>query len=341
MKKYFLISIIIPFLFSKNLFSQTNTSLIKNYKAAEHFISTLNEVQRKKLIYKADDEERVNWHFIPKTRNGLPLKELNDIQKKAAIELLKTSLSEQGSQKVLSIFQLETVLKEIENRKPEDDYRDPEKYYFSIFGQPDLKKNWGWRIEGHHIALNYTSSNGKIISVSPTFMGSNPGIVLEGKDKDKQVLKKETDLGFLLINSLSEDQKKIAIFSATAPVEIISGNNRKIDYKNEEGIKFKELNKEQRKIFLQLLSTYVKNYPLDFAGVLMKRIEKADLNELHFAWAGSLKPGVPNYYRIQSSAIFIEYDNTQNNANHVHTVVREPGNDFGDDILKKHYQKEH
>jgi len=341
MKKYFLMSIIIPFLFSKNLFSQTNSSLKNSYKEAEYFISTLNEVQLKKLTFKLEDEERVNWHYIPKSRNGIPLKELNEVQKKAAIELLKTSLSEQGAQKALSIMQLEIVLKEIENRKADDDHRDPQKYYFSIFGQPDLKKNWGWRIEGHHVALNYSSSNGKIISATPTFMGSNPGIVLEGKDKGKQVLKTETELGFLLVNSLSEDQKKVAIFSTTAPVEIISGNSRKIDFKNEEGIKFKELNKEQQKVFLQLLSTYVKNYPLDFADDLMKKIEKADLNELHFAWAGSLKPGVPNYYRIQSSAIIIEYDNTQNNANHVHTVVREPGNDFGDDILKKHYQKEH
>ena len=337
MKKNFCLCLL-ALCFNFKAFPQTFS---KSYKAAKKFVETLDKVQLAKSIYKFEDDERVNWHFVPKSRNGLPLKELNETQRKAAIDLLKASLSEQGSQKALAIIQLEIVLKEIESRGDTDHYRDPGKYYFSFFGKPEEKKLWAWRIEGHHLALNFTANNGQLTSATPTFMGSNPGKVLNGKEKGKEVLKMETDLGFSLINSLNESQKKIAIFSPSAPPEIITGNKRAVSIESQDGITFNELNGDQQKKFMQLLGTFVKNYPHDFADDLMRKIEKAGLDKLKFAWAGSLVAGTPNYYRIQNPAIFIEYDNTQNNANHVHVVVRQPDNDFGDDVLKNHYQKSH
>jgi len=155
------------------------------------------------------------------------------------------------------------------------------------------------------------------------------------------VLKLETDLGFGLVNSLSSTQRSTAVISETAPAEIISGNNRKAVPLTPSGIGFKNLNNEQQKMFLKLLDVYVKNYAFGFSSKLMDKIKKAGMDNLFFAWAGSLQPGAAHYYRIQGPMLLIEYDNTQNNANHVHTTVRDLNDDFAEDILREHYAKEH
>jgi hypothetical protein len=255
--------------------------------------------------------------------------------------LLKSSLSEQGYQKAMAIVNLENILKVIEKRGVDDHARDPMNYHFTFFGDPAEGKPWAWRFEGHHVALNFTSIGGEVVSSTPSFFGSNPGIVKEGESKGQEVLKEETKLGFELINSLNANQRVTAIFSEKAPAEIISGNNRKAVPLTPEGISFKELSKEQQTLFLKLLDVYVKNYAFGFSKKLMDKIKNAGTENLHFAWAGSLAPGVANYYRIQGPMLLIEYDNTQNNANHVHTTVRDLKDDFAEDILREHYAKEH
>jgi len=308
---------------------------------SQNFLSTLTPELKSRAQYPFDDAERFNWNFVPIKRNGLTYYDFSDKQRDAATVLLKSSLSEQGYQKAMAIVNLENILKVIEKQAPDSRHRDPLNYHFTFFGEPAEGKPWAWRFEGHHVALNFTSIGGEIVSSTPSFFGSNPGIVKDGESKGLEVLKQETKLGFELINSLTVNQRGVAIFSEVAPAEIISGNKRKAVPLTPDGISFKELSKEQQTLFLKLLDVYVKNYAFGFSKKLMDKIKSAGMDNLHFAWAGSLTPGVANYYRIQGPMLLIEYDNTQNNANHVHTTVRDLKDDFAEDILREHYAKEH
>lgn len=324
--------------------SQTTAPVTSDMaKATDQFLQTLSEKQEIKIQFSFDDSERYDWHYIPKSRKGLTLNEMNAEQRKAAMALLHTALSDTGFDKATSIMQLETVLKEVENRPADDHYRDPGNYFFSIFGNPASDSVWGWRLEGHHISFNFSSRNNHLVSGTPGFFGSNPAIVLSGPEKGKQILKDETELGFALLHSLNEKQIEKAIINVNAPSEIITGASRKAMIDDPKGILYSELTISQQKIFIQLLSIYIHRYTRLFAMGMMHEIEAAGLNNIRFAWAGAQQPGVgnPHYYRLQGPTIIIEYDNTQNNANHVHTVIRDLKNDFGGDELLEHYKNDH
>ena len=307
--------------------------------AANQFLETLSARQKAKTQFSFDEQERYNWHYIPKDRKGISLSDLNEDQRKAAMNLLRTALSDTGFNKTIAIIELEAVLREVEGRSSNDDYRDPGKYYFSIFGNPAADSIWGWRLEGHHISFNFSTENNRLVSGTPGFLGANPAIVLSGSEKGKQILKDETELGFALLHSLDAKQMEKAIINAEAPGEIITAANRKAMISDPGGILYSELNDAQQKKFLQLLSIYIHRYTRLFAMDMMQDIEIAGLTNLRFAWAGAQQPGNPHYYRIQGPTIIIEYDNTQNNANHVHTVIRDLKNDFGGDELLEHYKK--
>ncbi|WP_091866331.1 DUF3500 domain-containing protein [Pricia antarctica] len=315
-------------------------------KKANAFLQTLSQELKEKTLFTLEDEERYNMNYVPMPREGVTFHDFDETQKRAALDLLKACLSKQGYEKTLEIRSLENVLRTIENddndKMPDGrPRRDPLNYHFCIFGTPSPTEVWGWRFEGHHISLNFTSDDGKIVSATPTFLGSNPGIVKEGDSRGKQVLKKESMLGFALVNSLTADQLKIAKFSEEAPPEIITANHREAGDIEKEGIAYGKLDQAQKKTFMKLLQVYVGNYIFDFSETLMAKIEKAGIENLHFAWAGSLKEGKAHYYRIHGPMLLIEFDNTQNDANHMHTAVRDLTNDFAEDILKRHYEMEH
>jgi hypothetical protein len=307
--------------------------------AANKFLETLSARQKEKTQFSFDDQERYNWHYVPKNRKGISLNDLNDAQRKAGMNLLRTALSDTGFKKTVAIIKLEAVLREVEGRPSNDDYRDTGKYFFSIFGNPASDSIWGWRLEGHHISLNFSSENNRLVSGTPGFFGANPAIVLSGPEKGKQILKDETELGFALLHSLDARQAEKAVFSTEAPAEIITAASRKAMIGDLQGILYSELNSSQQKNFIRLLSIYIHRYTRLFAMDMMHGIETAGLTNLRFAWAGGQKQGDPHYYRIQGPTIIIEYDNTQNNANHVHTVIRDLKNDFGGDELLEHYKK--
>lgn len=341
-------ALILLFIISQSFLScssQTNNSNIPGGMSAtaNKFLETLSAPQKAKAQFSFDDQERYDWHYIPKERKGISLGELNTGQKNAAFNLLHTALSDTGYNKAVAIIQLEAVLREVEGRPSNDDYRDPGKYYFSIFGKPATDSIWGWRLEGHHISFNFSTKDNRLVSGTPGFLGANPAIVLSGPEKGKQILKDEAELGFALLHSLDENQMEKAIISTEAPGEIITGASRKAMISDPKGILYGELNDAQQKSFLQLLSIYIHRYTPAFAIDMMHEIEDAGLNNLRFAWAGAKQPGPgnPHYYRIQGPTIIIEYDNTQNNANHVHTVVRDLKNDFGGDELLEHYKTGH
>lgn len=331
------IVIVFFLLLSSQGFAQSTAIVSK----AHDFLALLDEEQKEKACYGYDDDERFDWHFVPRERNGISFNDLNEKQRQAALTLLKAYLSDQGFQKANNIMALENVLREVENRGPDDTYRDPLNYSITIFGTPSADSIWGWRLEGHHMSLNFSSDKNEIVSSTPTFWGSNPAVVRTGRYRGRQILKAETDLGFTLVNSLSTDQLRTAVVSQKAPADIITGNQRKAELQEPAGLAYSDMNDAQKKLLLQLLNVYVKNYQLGFSKRLMEKIEKAGIENLSFAWAGSLQPGAGHYYRIQGPMLLIEYDNTQNNANHVHTVVRDLTNDFAEDILREHYEKEH
>ena len=311
--------------------------------AANQFLNSLSKEQQLATQFPFESEERYNYHFVPFERKGITFNDMNDAQKKAALFLLKTCLSEETYSKVAKIRELEILLKELEKRKPEDHFRDPNNYHFSIFGIPATNTTWGWRYEGHHQSFNFSFTKGIMVSGTPGFMGSNPGMILEGPRKGEQVLKEETEMGFQLLQSLNADQQKLAVYDTTAPPDILSFDKKRIEIYSGAGIRYDQLQATQQQLMLKLINLYVHRFTKLFAEDMLKDIQAAGLANLRFCWAGkkTFGPGNPNYYRVQGTTLLIEYDNTQNNSNHVHSVVRDLKNDFGGDELLEHYKKEH
>lgn len=306
--------------------------------AAKAFLASLTPEQSKKAIIAFDDEERQNFHYVPLERKGLQLREMNATQKHLAHALLSAGLSQRGYIKATTIMTLEDVLRQLE--KDNGERRNPEKYYFSIFGEPSATGTWGYRVEGHHLSQNFTVVNGKIAS-TPSFFGSNPAEVKEGPRKGLRVLGAEEDLGRELYMSLTPAQKKTALVAAEAYKEILTAQNRKAAMEGKpSGLQVSAMTAPQKALLTRVLEEYAYNMPEQIAQSRMTQIQKSG-NNLWFAWAGVAERGGPHYYRVQSPTFVVEYDNTQNNANHVHSVWRDFEGDFGLDLLKQHYQTSH
>jgi hypothetical protein len=311
---------------------------------ANAFINLLDADQKTKTLYPFDSDERYRFAYVPlNDRKGISMNELNAAQQQAAIALLKTCLSEETVKKIIDITQLDIVLKELEKRPADDHFRDPGKYFLTVFGIPSTTTIWGWRFEGHHVAFHFSADKKQLVAGTPSFLGSNPAIVQSGPQQGKEILKDETEKGFSLLHALSAEESKKAIINTTAPNEIITAASRKAIIENPSGIRYNELTAANQQLLLQLIGLYVHRYTKLFAEGMLKDIQKAGLDKLWFTWAGSTEhvPGKPYYYRIQGPTIVIEYDNSQNNANHVHTVVRDLVNDFGGDMLLEHYKASH
>lgn len=308
-------------------------------EAANNLWADLTPEQKLKAGFEFTDPLRYDWHFIPRPRKGLPIKEMTGDQRALAYGLLSSGLSQRGTIKASTIMSLEQILASIEKGK--GPVRDPELYFFNIFGKPgssDPKQPWGWRVEGHHLALNFTIVGDKGVVGGPTFMGTNPAEVKDGPRKGLRVLGEEEDLGRKLVKSLSDEQRKKGIFEAVAPKDILSLALRKAKPLEPAGILVSELNAEQKELLNSIVVLYAERLRPELAANDLGKILKAGVDKIGFAWAGGLELGEPHYYRIQGPTFLIEYDNTQNNANHVHSVWRDFESDFGDDLLKKHYE---
>ena len=303
--------------------------------AATAFIQVLGEAEREKALYTLDDPERFNWIFVPATREGLALREMSAEQRMAAHALLAATTSGQGYQKAVGVMRLEEMLGQMEDRP---DYRDPEDYHFWIFGEPSVTEPWGWRFEGHHVSLSFTSSDGMTVS-TPSFIGANPARVEEGVYTGWRLLANEEDLARELLMSLDGSQRTRAVIQADAPNDIITGNDREVSITERSGLPASDMNAEQRDLLLRLVAEYTGNMEHSIASAQMAKIEEAGFGELHFAWAGSAEPGERHYYRIHGPTVLIEYDNTQNGANHIHSTWRDLTDDFGEDLLRRHYEE--
>ena len=307
--------------------------------AADTFLKSLTPDQRVKAVFTFEDEQRFDWHFIPRLRKGLPFKELDRRQRDFGKALIGAGLSERGLAKALNIMSLDLVLRDIE--KGAGPVRDPELYFLSLFGDVTSNKPWGWRLEGHHISVNFTLTDDGRVSSTPLFFGANPAEVREGPRKGTRALAAEEDLGRAFIRSLDDSQRAQAIVSADAPREIISGSVRKAELLKPAGLQASKLSQKQTEILMSLLKEHSSRAASDVAAARMDKARAHGLESLSFAWAGGLEAGQPHYYRIQGASFLIEYDNTQNNANHIHTVWRDFNGDFGADLLAAHYKKDH
>jgi hypothetical protein len=318
-------------------------TVVEMTDAAHAFWASLTPDQQKVAGFKFDDAERLNWHFIPRARKGLPIKDMKEDQRKLALALLGTGLSKSGYDKATTIMTLETILKEMEGPNGKM-VRDPELYYFSIFGTPDAKGTWGWRVEGHHVSFNITIAGGKAVAATPAFLGSNPGLVKDGPRKGLRVLGNDEEMGRALVKSLSDEQKETAIISKDAMKdfkEIVLVPGRKVELLSPPGISWGRLTGPQQEQLWTLIKEYANRLRGELAEQDLAKIEKSGRDKVSFAWAGGLEPGQGHYYRVQGPTFTIEYDNTQNGANHVHSVWHDPASNFGADILKQHYEQEH
>lgn len=310
--------------------------------AAKVWLQALSDEQRDQATYDLTDAERENWAFVPKPfegegmRGGLTLKAMRPDQRHLAYALLASSLSHRGFLTATQIMSLEQVLFEMENA----DHRDTEMYYLSIFGEPGSEA-WGWRFEGHHLALNFTIKDGKVTSATPSFFASNPAIVPEGPRKGLQVLAGEEDVARALVKSLSDEQMAKALVEEKAPRDILTAAEPTVESLGDAGIARPDLDAKQQKLLRQLIHVYLNRVRPEIVADEMAAIEAAGLDQIVFAWAGGKEQHEPHYYRVQGPTFLLEYANTQNGANHVHAVWRDFDGDFGRDVLKEHYQKHH
>jgi Protein of unknown function (DUF3500) len=310
--------------------------------AANSFLSSLTPEQKKQATFAFEADERLHWNFIPDEtfpRNGLPLKAMTEAQRKAAHALLRSGLSDRGYQTYTAIIALENILRAVEGG--ERMARDQDAYRFSVFGTPDSKGTWGWRVEGHHVSLHFSVVNGTAIASTPSFAGSNPAEVQDGAEKGKRVLGQQEDAGRALVTALDATQRTTAVFNATAPNEIVTTNKLDINPLEPAGLKASAMTAAQRDLLMKVLDAYAGLMTSDVASDRLAKIKTAGIENVTFAWAGPLERGQRHYYRVQGPTFLIEFDNTQNNGNHVHSIWRDFKGDFGRDLLREHIKTAH
>ncbi len=329
--------------------------------AAAAFLAALTGAQREKACFAFGDERR-DWSFAPaRDRGGLPIGALGDGQRKLAHELIVAGMSLPGYAKVVSVMAMEHVLRAL--TPPSADLFDPERYCFKVFGVPG-EQPWGWQFSGHHVSLNYTIVSGRYISPTPCLLGAEPasyGILAPLADDE--------ELGFRLVHSLDVAQRHAALIYHRSPPDFATRTVPRIgeterpdpvfapepDYQlsdgerdilsyvraSPKGLAARELNLRQLDELATIVGAFARRLPDEVAGVQMRELERAGLDNLTFAWAGGTEPGERHYFRIQGPTLLIEHDNTQGNGNHIHSVWRNPADDFGDDVLAEHYRRDH
>ncbi len=327
-----LVLLLLPF----SLVAQNSIENNSGSAKAIAFVNALSDVQKSKAVFPFVDTSRFDWNFLPaytNPRTGIAIKELDSIQQLQFYTLLSAYLSNDGYARAKTIMSFEYLLKELEPSNPS---RIPENYFVAVYGNPGKDSTWGWKFSGHHLALNFTIVNDQL-AFAPFFFGANPGEVKAGPQKGLRIIKAEEDLGFELVNSFTSEQKQTAIFQSEAFAEIVTTNAAKVEPLMPLGLAAKDMTHEQVTILNKLIIAYLSSMPGEIANSRMKKIASEDMDAVRFGWAGGVVPGKPHYYRVQGKTFLIEFDNTQNNANHIHSVWRDFNGDFGRDLLKDHY----
>ena len=303
--------------------------------------STLNERQRAEVSFPFDDPERTQWAYVPQRRRGLSLGAMNAEQRVAAFKVLGTGLSERGTTLAHGIIELERILGDLEGALSRVMLRrDPERYYLTLFGGPGGPHPRGWRFEGHHLSVNVTELGPHGQIVAPLFMGANPARVPSGPREGFRLLAAEEDLAFELLRMLDDRQRARATIAAQTFGDVVTRNDPTVKPMAFAGLPAAEMTIAQQRQLRRLLEVYAGRMTDSSAHRQLQRIDDAGFGRLHFAWAGAHEPRRPHYYRIHGPTVLVEYDNSQGNANHIHTVWRDLENDFGGDLLRRHYARQ-
>ncbi len=310
-------------------------------KAAMGFLASLTAEQRARAAFDFDDGERETWHYTPVPRNGLPRRDMEQAQVEASEVLMAGFLSQTGLDKARAIIEHETILGRAEAGEGTLRFdRSTGLYFFSVFGDPDGHEPWGWQVDGHHLSLNFTLKD-ELKSCTPSFFGANPAEVLAGPEKGLRILKEEEDLARELLLSLDAEQRQRATIYPVAPADIITRASIRAEIGQRVGLPAGKMTGEQRALLVRLVRLYVDKVSDDAARDAFEKIEGEGIDSILFGWAGSEHRGQGHYYRLHGPSFLVEYDNTQNRANHIHSVWRDAANDFGTDTLLAHYQQHH
>lgn len=302
--------------------------------AANRFLGLLDDGQRRQVLIAFDADNRLDWHYIPRSRAGLTLGEMKSAQSEAARALFATVLNEQGLQLLDGVRLLEGVL-----REQQGSFRDPGRYYVSVFGTPG-RFPWGWRFEGHHLSLNVALPAAGHVSVTPFFVGAHPATVRDGPNKGFRLLGTSEDLARQIMKGLSEAQRRTAIIANRSFGEIVASPQREKDLGQPRGLELASMNGPSRQHVEALMDRFLGSLAPDLQAAQKRRVMEQGLERFRFAWAGSLAPGEAYYFRVHGPVSMLEHDNTQNDANHIHSVWRDLAADFGHDALGEHYRRQ-
>lgn len=300
----------------------------------ERVLSLLSPSLRQDALRAFDDADRLDWHYTPRRRNGVPLKALDAPAREAVHALLRQALSAAGYRKIVNIIELEIVLREIELTGW---MRDPERYHLTVYGEPSRQRAWGWRFEGHHLSLNFTLAGDRMVASTPSFLGANPAEVRGGPRKGLRALGAEEDEARALLATFTPEQRKQAIFDTRTYGDIISGIAPQANPLEHVGIPASRLDATQRAQLLKLIEVYAHTFESGLAEARLGRARAGGIEHIRFGWAGPTERGRSHYYRIQGPSFLIEYDASQASGNHIHTVWRDFQGDFGRDLLREHY----
>lgn len=305
---------------------------------AQAFGASLTETQRKAGRFPFDAEERYTFNFVPMVRGGVALGDMTEAQRQQADALLKAALSAGGYATARTIITHEDILRELERERGVSNYqrRNPNLYYLALFGDPSPSARWGWRFEGHHLSVNVTQGGSDGDVVAPLFFGANPARVPSGPQAGLRILAAEEDTARALLASFDAATRPKVIIAPETTNEIVTKTAPKVEGMSFEGVAAASMTPAQRMQLRALIEVYARRWSPREASSQMARIDAAGFDKVHFAWAGSVEVGQKHYYRVHGPTFLIEYDNSQNDANHIHSVWRDLERDYGGDLLRKH-----
>ena len=317
--------------------------------AAQGFLASLTPEQRASAVFPLDSDEWTRWHYVPTStfpRKGVTLKDMTETQRQRAHDLLKVSVSQTGYRTVTGIIQHESILGALEtaarNGRAGGISRDPEIYFFTVFGDPAATGRWGWRVEGHHLSLHFSVDAGRTaVTSTPLFLGLNPAEVREGPQAGLRILGAQEDTARALLTALDETARLAAIIAPTAPTDIVTLTAIKADPLSPSGLAASAMTPAQREMLLKIVEAYSATMLPEVAADRLAKMRAAGLEKIAFAWAGPIEKGQRYYYRVQGPTFLIEHNNTQNNGNHIHSVWRDFSGDFGRDLLAEHLRGYH
>jgi hypothetical protein len=311
--------------------------------AVRTWLDGLDDAQRAGAMFAFDTTERFVWAYTPGRREGLAIRDMRPGQRAAASAIVASAMSSRTAVEIAAIMALETVLGELERAGGGSGWtRDPELYWFAVFGSPGSAAPWSWRIGGHHVAVHVTVADDRVVGITPSFLGANPAVVPSGPQAGARTLPGEEALGRAALAALTPAERAVAVVDGTAPADILTGNARLADMRSVPvGIRHAELGPPRQAALERLVRYYIDRVRPAIADEVWQRTVAGNLGDVTFAWAGPDAPGRGHYYAVRGPTFVIEYDNTQNGANHIHAVWRDLEHDWGGDVLAEHVAADH